>query len=369
MSGSRTQVLSIRDVFARCDSLRGQGKVVVDAHIGAPSHDPPLPVEDVLRRAKGVGRSYTPFVGTKSTRKAAAEFAARTLGLPEDPERIVITASGAHACFVSMALFRGGKLLLPKPGFPLYYPQAETAGVKYDTYDPLSGDLVEEILSKLSDDVRGVLINFPNNPTGHVPPSRQIEELWEELSRRGVALINDAVYHEIYFQGRPPFPGDLILDTASKSLSLPGIRIGYIYSSDREVAQRIGRIVYHTTAGSSDISQMVFAEEVRAADEVYFEGVREFYRLRRDALVGALMKLGFEFVEPKGAFYVFARHPKFPDSSELVSRLLDPSRDVVVGVVPGAAFGAPPEWMRISYGRLTMEDVELMERELRKELG
>ncbi len=369
MSGSRAHVMSIRDVFARCDSLRGQGKVVIDAHIGAPSHDPPLPVEDVLQRAKGLGRAYTPFVGTKSTRKAAAEFAARTLGVPEDSDRVVITASGAHACFVSMALFRRETILLPKPGFPLYYPQAELAGVRYDTYDPLSEDLVEEILSKLSDDVKGVLINFPNNPTGHIPRAKQIEELWEELSKKGVVLINDAVYHEIYFEDKPPFPGDLILDTASKSLSLPGIRIGYIYSSDRETAQKIGRIVYHTTAGSSDVSQLIFTEEVRAADEVYFKRVREFYRVRRDALVGALKRLGFEFVEPKGAFYVFAKHPKFPDASELVARLLDPSRDVIVGLVPGAAFGATPEWMRISYGKLTTGDVELMERELRKELG
>jgi len=369
LSGSETHVMSIRDVFARCDELRSQGKVVVDAHIGAPSHDPPLPVEDILSRARGIGRSYTPFVGTRETRSAAAEFAAWTLRVPEDPGRVIITASGAHACFVSLALFRGEKVLLPKPGFPLYYPQAELAGVRYDTYDPLAEDITAEILSRLTADVRAVLLNFPNNPTGHSPPTRQIEELWEELSRRGVALINDAVYHEIYFEEKPPFPGDLILDTASKSLSLPGIRIGFIFSSDRGVAERLGKIVYHTTAGSSDASQLIFSEELRAADEVYFQGVRRFYKVRRDALVQVLRRLGFDFVEPKGAFYVFARHPRFPDSSELVSRLLDPSRDVVVGLVPGAAFGSTPEWMRISYGKLTLRDVQLMEEELARELG
>ncbi|HDM92370.1 MAG TPA: pyridoxal phosphate-dependent aminotransferase [Candidatus Korarchaeota archaeon] len=369
MSGRPREVLTIRDVFAICDKFRAQGKNVIDAHIGAPSHEPPLPVEDVLARVGRVGRQYTPFSGLRDVREAAAEFASRTLGVKNDPERVVITASGAHACFVSLALFRGGKVLLPRPGFPLYYPQAELAGLEYETYDPLAEDLVAEILSKLDDKVRAVMMNFPNNPTGHVPPGRVLEELWEELQAKKVTLINDAVYHEIYYGSRPSFPGDILLDTSSKSLSLPGIRMGYIYAHDKEVATRAGKIVYHTTAGSSDVSQRIFAEELRAADETYFDGVRAYYKVRRDKLVSSLKNLGFEFVEPLGAFYIFAKHPRFSDASNLISRLLSPDRDVIVGIVPGEAFGSTPEWFRISFGKLSPEHISIMAEELRRELS
>ncbi len=368
----------IRDIFSRCRRLKEDGKRVVDAHIGAPSHAPPISVEELLaniceagsRYVKGFspGRDYTPFPGLDVVREAAAEFASRFLGVSYSPERTVITASGAHGCFIAFSLFKGREVLIPKPGFPLYYTQAELAGVKQRYYNPIAEDIVEEILAKIASETAAVIVNYPNNPTGWVPSSRRLEELWSELQSRYIALINDAVYHELYYVERPSYPGDILLDTASKSFALPGMRAGLLYAQTRELADRAARIVYYTTAGVADVSQIVYAEAMRNATESYFEEVRAYYRHKRDMLAEELRSLGFKLIEPRGAFYVYATHPRIPDTIKLAESLLRGDREACVGVVPGEGFGGSPRWMRISYGRLSEEDIKIVARELRREL-
>ena len=368
----------IRAVFSRCRKLREAGKRVVDAHIGAPSHRPPAPVEELLASIGEVGsgyvsgfspgRDYTPFPGLDGVREAAAEFASRFLGVSYSPERTVITASGAHGCFVAFSLFKGREVLLPKPGFPLYYMQAELAGVKQRYYSPTAEDIVEEVLARVTGETAAVLVNYPNNPTGWVPSSSRLEELWAELQSKYITLINDAVYHELYYVERPSYPGDIILDTASKCFALPGIRAGFLYSQTRELADKAARVVYYTTAGVADISQIVYAEVMRKATESYFEEVRRYYRRKRDMLAEELRGLGFKFIEPRGAFYIYTTHPKIEDTIRLADSLLREDREACIGVVPGEGFSGSPRWMRISYGRLSEEDIKIMARELRKEL-
>ncbi len=369
--------LSIRDVMARCRVLASSGRRVVNAHIGAPSHDPPVDPADLLSRMEdlaaeygleGVGRRYTDFRGVERVREAAADYARRFFGRSGDPDRVVMTASGAHALFVVFSTLMGSEILVPRPGFALYYPQMERAGVVPRFYDPTAGDLRSEILGALGRSTGAVLINYPHNPTGHQPPAGELSSLWEDLRDRGVILINDFVYHEIYYGERPPAVGDVILESSSKSLGLPGIRIGFIYLEDPNLAVRVGRAVYHTTAGTADVTQVLAAEEMRAASHEYFSAVRAHYRPKRDALVSGLRELGFEFPEPRGAFYIFARHPAVSDAYGLAERLLDESREVCVGVVPGPEFGGRSEWIRLSFGSLTDGDVDAMVRELRSEV-
>jgi len=326
-------------------------------------------VEEVLSSLSRVGRDYTPFMGLGELREAAAEFSSRIMGRDFGPDRVVVVGSGAHAHLVVAALLSGREALYPRPGFPLYYPQLEMNRVRVRFYDPRAEDVVGEVLRSLSPDTAAVLINYPHNPTGVCPPARVLEELWEELSSRGILLINDFVYHQIYYGERPPPIGEILIDSSSKSLALPGLRVGLLFFSDEETARRAGRLVYHTTAGVSDVSQLVFAAALRAADEVYFERVREHYRRIRDAVVDSLRRAGLEFREPMGAFYVFARHPAVRDASELIARLIEPSRDVCVGLVPGETFLGERECFRVSFGRLTREDADLIGREIEREVG
>ncbi len=350
-------MLTIRDVFDACSRRAAEGARVIGAHIGAPSHDPPLPVGRVLSSMGEVGRRYLPFVGMEEARVAVADFASRFLGRDYQVEGVFMTNGGVQALLISSLAawkLKRGKLLVPAPGFIHYFEHPAEFPYPIETYDPLSGDLVNEVTSKV-EGASAVLINFPNNPTGHVPSNSVLADLWDELQRKGVLLINDAAYSQIYYGERVEVVGDVVVDTFSKTFSLPGMRSGYIYWGVEEGRELVGRLIYLTTAGVSEVVQRTMVAMIEAATGSYFEGVRDHYRPIRDRLVEEASRAGLEFVQPLGAFYLYARHPEVDDAEELALRLLN--SDPVVGIVPATAFRGGREWFRISYGSLGVEEV------------
>ncbi len=351
-----------------CIKLKREGKRVIDAHIGAPSHEPPIPVEEVLSELGEVGREYAPFAGINELREALSDFAREHIGIKVEPERIFVASSGVHAMLVTLIGFRGRRGLFPAPGFPLYFIQSELLGLKCDTYDPTAPDLVQEILGKLKEDTSFVVLNYPHNPTGYYPERGVLSELYEELRNRGIYVIDDVVYHAIYYEERPEFVGDCMVDSFSKIFSLPGLRIGVIYLIEGDPYD-YGRRVYGTSAGASVPSQLIGLRMLRALSRSYLEEIREFYRVKRDLLVKGLEEAGFNFPRPKGAFYVLAEHEKIDDAEKFAEQLLNPDRDVCVGIVPATGFRGKANQFRISFGKLSELDVQILVEELKKEVG
>jgi len=348
-----------------CTKLKMEGHKVIDAHIGAPSHDPPVPVAKVLPELGEVGREYAPFAGIEELREALSKFAKSYIGIEVDPDRIFVASSGSHAMLVSVLGFRGKRGLYPEPGFPIYFIQTELLGIKCDTYNPIAPDLVSEVLRKVRDDTAFVVLNYPHNPTGYYPEKGVLAELYEELRDRGVYVIDDIVYHSIYFEERPEFFGDCIIDSFSKIFSLPGLRIGVVYLLEGD-PKDLGKRVYGSAAGASVLSQLVGLKMLEAMKPSYLEDLREYYKVKRDVLAKGLRAAGFHFPRPKGAFYILAEHEKIRDSNEFARKLLDPSREVCVGVVPAWSFKGKENQFRISFGKLDEKDAEILVRELKK---
>ncbi len=361
------QRITIRTISDECNRLRKLGFQVVDAHIGAPSHEPPIPIKETLNDLINAGREYIPFTGISELKNEIARFIKMWSGKTAEFSKVIVTSSAVHALYVTFKMFSGSKILLPKPYFPHYFEQAEINNVKVSFYDATAHDLISEIVNKLDNDVRAVLINYPHNPTGYYPPSEQLKELENELKSRKILLINDAVYHEIYYHERPYYPGDIIIDSFSKTFSLPGLRIGYIYWDSTDI-EKVGRLVYLTTAGASDFSQQIALHILKSVTENYLNYVRSYYKTKRDLLIKLLDELGFDYPEPKGAFYAFPKHPRIKDSAEFSKLLLSPSRSTYIGIVPGEIFGGTKDQFRISFGKLTENDVNLLKQELKKEL-
>lgn len=359
--------ITIRTISDECDRLRKLGFRVVDAHIGAPSHEPPLPIKETLNDLIDAGRIYTPFTGISELKNELAHFIETWNGKPAEPSKVIVTSSAAHALYIVFKMFSKSKMLLPKPYFPHYFEQAEINSVIVNFYDATAHDIVSEIIKKLDSDTKAVLINYPHNPTGYYPPSDQLKELENELISRKILLINDAVYHEIYFNERPYYPGDIIIDSFSKTFSLPGLRIGYIYWNTTGI-ERVGRLVYLTTAGASDFSQRIALRMLKSITKEYLEYVRSYYKIKRDMLTRLLDDLGFEYPEPKGAFYVFPKHPRIKNSMKFSKSLLTSGRSVYIGIIPGEIFGGTSDQFRISFGKLTENDVNLIKQEFKKEL-
>ncbi|MCS7102573.1 MAG: pyridoxal phosphate-dependent aminotransferase [Candidatus Korarchaeum sp.] len=349
-------MLTIRDVFNACRRREVEGRRVIGAHIGEPSHEPPVPISEVFKELGEVGRRYLPFVGTERTRESISEFAKEFLGRDIDEKRIFVTNGGAQSLLISTiaaSKLRKGRVLVPAPGFPQYFEHAIEFGYSVSTYDPLAEDLVNEVLSK-SDDASAVLINYPNNPTGYTAPNSELRDLWDELGRRNVLLINDAAYSQIYFDERVEVVGDVIADTFSKTFALPGMRIGYVYWGV-EKPELVGRLLYLMTAGVSEVSQTLITKMIEAASDSYFVSVRSHYAKLREEVIRGARETGLVFPEPRGAFYLYAKHPEVRDSNELALKLL--GWDPVVGIVPAAVFRGGREFFRISYSFLKEHEI------------
>ena len=361
-------MLTIRDVFNMCKAREREGKRVIGAHIGEPSHDPPLPVSEALKELGEVGRRYLPFVGTERARESIKEFADHFLGRDFDEERIFVTNGGAQSLLVSVLAaqkLRRGKVLVPSPGFPQYFEHALEFGYEVDTYDPLSNDLVNEVLSKAYG-ASAVIVNYPHNPTGYVAPNSELRDLWEELNRKGTLLINDAAYSQIYFGERVEVVGDVIADTFSKTFALPGMRVGYVYWGG-EKPELVGRLIYLMTAGVSEVSQIIITRMVEAASESYFSRVRNYYSKLMEEVVSGARDIGLIFPKPGGAFYLYAKHPSVQDSNELAMKLLN--WDPVIGIVPAAPFRGSREFFRISYGVLSVTEIRELFNVLREAIS
>jgi len=347
-------LLDVTDVFRICSERRREGRRVIDAHIGEPSHPPPVRISEILRGIGDVGSKYMPFEGLRETRERISKFARDFLGRDIDPDGVFVTNGGAQALTSTLMVLRGRKVLLPAPGFTQYFDNARVMGLRFATYNSAAEDLVDEILGKLGD-AAAVLINYPNNPTGFVPERDALMELWDELRRRNVLLINDAAYSQIYFDSRPEVPGDVIIDTFSKTFGVPGLRLGYVYWGPED-RKKIFDAVYITSAGVSEISQIVLNSLLDSLTEDYLEKVRSHYKRKRDKIIELMGDFSFPY--PRGAFYIFASHKKLRDSRELALRLLQ--RDPAVGIVPGDVFMGDEGSFRICYSLLSDDEAEEM---------
>jgi len=356
--------LDVTDVFKICSEKEARGIRVINAHIGAPSHLPPIPISRLLKEIESTGLKYLPFEGLRVARERISEFARKFLGREMDPERIFVTNGGAQALTSTLLALRDRKVLLPAPGFTQYFDNARIMGLRFSTYNSTAEDIISEILSKLGD-AGAVLINYPNNPTGYMPSNDSLYCLWEELKRKGVLLINDAAYSQIYFDFKPEIPGDIVIDTFSKTLGIPGLRIGYVYWGIGET-RAIFDAVYITSAGVSEISQLVLSTLLSSLTKEYLENVRQYYKSKRDFIVKLMREYNFSFPEPRGAFYIFAKHSKIKDANLLARRLLS-REDLVVGIVPGSVFRSDSNYFRICYSTLTEKDAEDMVRLIMEE--
>ena len=338
---------------------------VFDFSIGNPSVPTPPEVTRELIRLLGetaptVLHGYTSAQGDPAARRAIAEHLNRNFRADADPELIYLTAGAAASLTVSLTaiLNPGDEVILLAPYFPEYRVFAERAGARVisvlpdpDTFLP-DFDALERALSERT---RAVILNSPNNPSGSILSAAGLRRLCrileERQARNGqpIWLLSDEPYRELVWDGSEvPFVtsfyrNSMVLYSFSKSLSLPGERIGYILVS-RE-AEQAGEI-YRAICGAGRALGFVCAPSLfqhlipacigRTAD---FSAYRE----NRTLLYDGLTAMGFEAVRPQGAFYLFLRTPE-PDAKAFAERAK--KRELLL--VPSDSFGIGG-YVRISY--------------------
>ena len=302
---------------------------VFDFSIGNPSVPAPKEFSDELCRMLAEEsplalHSYTSAPGDFSARKSIADDLNERFGTSFGPENLYMTCGAAASLTISLSAVVGDgeEVILFAPFFPEYTVFVETAGGKPVTVPCRWPDFqidFEKLSEVLNEKTAAVIINSPNNPSGAVFSEDSIKKLSSILSEaeekfgRKIYLISDEPYRElVYGKTEGPFVTKYYNDTIicyswSKSLSLPGERIGYILVSPenpdwKEVYSGIcgaGRALGFVCAPS--LFQHVIPKCIKMTSDI------SVYKKNRDLLYGALSDLGFEAVHPDGAFYLFVK--------------------------------------------------------------
>lgn len=338
---------------------------VFDYSLGNPSVPCPQSFTDEMialyQEAEPVAlHGYSPSLGITSVCTAIAESLNRRFDMDYTTDYIFPTtgAAGALAHALRVVTKPGDEVITFAPYFPEYQPYVNGTGahltvVPADTENfQINFEAFEQALNP---GTAAVLINTPNNPSGAVYSAETLTRLAEILRAKQVEyghdifLISDEPYREIVFDGGvQPYPSKFYDNTLScysysKSLSLPGERIGYVLVPP---AAADSKALYAAVCGAGRALGYVCAPSMfqrvaaRCADQTSDIAV---YQTNRDLLFNGLTSMGYHCVKPDGAFYLF------PQTLEADDRAFsERAKKYDLLVVPGADFGAPGH-MRISY--------------------
>ncbi|MDQ3686775.1 MAG: pyridoxal phosphate-dependent aminotransferase [Acidobacteriota bacterium] len=322
--------------------------------------EPDLPTPDVIRRAAArvvleEQNGYTTHAGLPALRERVASDYEH---LGATPGRIIITAGSQEALYIALMSLvdEGDEVLIPDPGFVAYPTIVRMAGGRPVFYRmPAARNFafdVDDFKQKLSPRTKVVVCISPSNPTGRTLSEDELSSMANALEGTGIRVLSDEIYRELYYTETRPasitdyYPHAVVVSGLSKSLSMTGWRIGWLFAEDSVVR---GALILHgyVTTCASTVSQKAAlaawtteAEEARAAARLTF-------RERRDYLLKLLAdEAGLEAVRPDGAFYAMVKTGGIASSMEVAEAAL--SEGVIT--VPGSAFGGEGEgFLRVSF--------------------
>ena len=336
---------------------------VYDLSIGNPSIPAPESVrtriEKLLEMAPEVLHGYSMSAGLMETRQAVADNLKARFGIEATASNVYMTsgATSALAIVFNALTNPGEEVIVNAPYFPEYKVLSETAGavcvevlVRPDNFQ-LD---IEAISRAMTPKTALVVVNSPNNPVGCVYTAETMRSLGEMMAAKEeeyghpIYLISDEPYREITYGAEVPFSANYYRDTVvcyswAKSLSLPGERIGYIYVSN---AIPDDADVFATISGAGRALGNVCAPVLfqRVVQTCIDEPANvEAYARNREILTQGLDELGFEYIQPDGAFYLWVK--ALEDDAQAFS---DKAKAHDLLIVASNSFGCGG-WVRASY--------------------
>lgn len=319
---------------------------------------PNFPAPDVLKEAAAKAirddlNQYAITWGAKRYRDALAATYQEWYGWELNPEtEITVTCGATEAMAASLLAIvdPGDEVIVFEPYYENYGPDAILCGAK-PVYVPMAVDAIdlERLAMAFSHKTRAIIVNTPNNPTGHVFTRAELEGIAELCRRHRAYAVTDEIYEHIYYEGEHvpiatlPDMRDrtITVSGASKTFSVTGWRIGTIVAP-AAVTGAIRKVHDFLTVGAPAPLQEAVAVGLETLGNDYYETLVREYRERRDVLYEGLCRAGFRCSPPQGAYYVMA------DIAELTDRPDDEfciwlTREVGVAPVPGSSFYSRPE--------------------------
>lgn len=372
-------------LFVEIDRLkqefRESGRDVLDLGIGDPDIGPPPELLEALRSnlAKSKHHLYPPDRGLPVLIDAVRGWAERSHGLSLDPSEILVTIGSKEAIgHLPLAIVDPGEtVIVPDPGYPVYYSSAVFAGAqgfrlplrKSNGFLPDFG----EIDTSTSEGAKLMYLNYPNNPTSVIGEAGIFRDACAFCRGKEILLVNDAAYSEVTYERpfEPLFPiareegvPYIELFSFSKTFSITGWRVGFAIGSP-EVITSLAKIKANLDSGVFGAIQESVAGMLNGSFDSLVDRMKKIYSDRRRILAAALEKTGLEFSLPEATFYFWIRTPNEMRSIDFCRTLLD---ETGIVATPGVGFGGHGEgYFRLSITTGT-ETVRLAGEILEKEI-
>lgn len=320
--GAKMPPSPIRKLVPFAEAAKKRGIRVFHLNIGQPDIETPPAILDAVRKADIKVLEYSHSAGNESYRKKLVEYYKKK-GITVTPNDMIITTGGSEAILFGflVCLNPGDEVIIPEPFYANYNGFAVTAGVtvKAVTSTIETGfalPSISEFEQQLTEKTKAIIICNPNNPTGYLYSSSEMEALKELCIKHNLYLFSDEAYREFSY-GNEPISAlrlsgleehAIVMDTISKRYSACGARLGAFVTKNKKVIETAMKFA-QARLSPPGLAQIMGEAAVDLPDD-YFEAPKAEYLARRDLMVKRLNEMdGVYCPTPGGAFYAIARLP------------------------------------------------------------
>ena len=331
--------------------------------VGEPDFDTPWHIREEGIYSLEKGKTfYTSNSGLIELREEICRWYKRKYNVEYDYRKeALLTVGGSEGIDVALRamLNPGDEVIIPEPCYVSYVPCVQLAGGVPVTINLKNENefrlTPEELLEKITDKTKILILAYPSNPTGAVMSRRDLEPIAEICKEKDIFVISDEIYSELTYGNEQhcsiaslPEMHDrtIVINGFSKAYAMTGWRLGYALAPEL-ICSQMTKIHQFAIMCAPTTSQYAALSAIREGDRD-IEKMRESYDRRRHFLLRTFEEMNLPCFEPRGAFYVFPCIKEFGmTSEEFATRLL---KEEELAVVPGTAFGDCGEgFLRISY--------------------
>ena len=341
--------------------------------VGEPDFVTPWHIRDAGVYSLEKGQTYyTSNSGLIELREEICSYV-KKFDLSYTPDEVLVTVGGSEAIDLAMRtiLSPGDEVIIPEPSFVCYKPCTALAGgvpVTIQTKAENAFKLTaEEVLEKITDRTKLLVLSYPNNPTGAIMEKEDLQKIAEVVKEKNIMVLSDEIYAELTYKGKHCSIASLpdmkertiVVNGFSKAFAMTGWRLGFVMAP-AVLTKQLTKVHQYAIMSSPTTSQYAAIEALKNGEEAVKSMVCE-YDDRRKIITDAFNQMGYTCFSPLGAFYIFpCIKSSGLTSEEFCERLL---REQKVALVPGTAFGESGEgFVRVSYAYSVKQITEATER-------
>ena len=347
------------DVFNKAKQLDSLGQKIIHMEVGEPDFSPPFQVKDELCLIYDKQKyHYTETAGINNLRRKLAIYLTNLIDNKKNseihPENIIATVGGRFAifCTFSSMLKPGDEIIVIEPAWPAYKDIANYLGAKAKIIKTNLHERWEPDISLLENSInvntKIICLNYPNNPTGKILDEKKLESIVDLARKNNLLILSDEVYCNFAYQKftsilKFQYEKSIMIGSFSKTYSMTGFRVGFAYSLDKNLINKINKVQSLSLTSVAEPMQYC-ALAALSYNPIEYTNIM---KKRIDFVCSKLNNTPFEFIYPDGAMYVFAKiNEKLAiDDLSLIEKLLQKG----VAIAPGSGFGETyKNYIRIS---------------------